>query len=192
MYIKVLEQTWEYENESLVIDEIFRKLDDFLSVSELHINHMVIDGHPIYEDFQDYILDNIKKIQLIEVKVNTIKQLNDDILITSDEYLSRALPIISELSNDFYRNPTEDTWNEFDNLLEGIQWLFQAFEPSKLFSSVFHNLQMVLTHLFEAVEYKDMTLIGDILNYEIIKLLESLHEEVKKIIDNEVVRNDLS
>ena len=51
---------------------------------------MIIDSFEVYQDFYDYLLDNIIVIEEINVITLTYKELVQDILVSTVQYVGRV------------------------------------------------------------------------------------------------------
>ena len=60
---------------------------------------MIIDGEPIYENFDMYIQDNIDNIDNINIIARTLKEFAEDILYSTYEYIQEAIPQLESLCN---------------------------------------------------------------------------------------------
>ncbi|WP_274362517.1 hypothetical protein [Paenibacillus thermotolerans] len=120
----------------------------------------------------------------------------DDVLLALDEYLTRAIPNIHKLSDEFYRGSTPITWNRFDQLIEAVQWisqtlpLFAGYTNGPDYEAASKKVGASVTELASAVENNDTVLIADCLHYEILPFLTELAQTVKNTIRQEVQAND--
>jgi hypothetical protein len=202
MIVKLLEHTLEYDNKPSSIEEIFAKINEQLNDSDHHFSHLIIDNEEVYENHDAYIFENVEQINQIEVKVKSIKEFVNELLLSIEEYLHRALPEVEILVDEFYQGPKPESWEKFNQLLQGIQWLDQViitidqskFTPKNWddYLKISASLKAELQNMEEAVENKDMILIADIIQYEIIELLKSYEESVKTTIDQEGYHHDIN
>ncbi|MEL7564381.1 MAG: hypothetical protein AAGU27_05800 [Dehalobacterium sp.] len=137
-----------------------------------------------------------------EVDSKSRKEMLDEMFISAHGYLNRALPEIEKLAEGFYQSPSDETWQSFLQLLEGIQWLFDfmnhvvqnksLFGNWVKFAEISTNLQEQLHQLEEAVQSQDMTLIGDTILFEVAGILETARSEILYTIDKEDMKHDLN
>ncbi|ATW25685.1 hypothetical protein [Candidatus Formimonas warabiya] len=130
------------------------------------------------------------------------KEMLDQMTISANQYLDRALPEIKVLADGFYQGPSEETWKSLLQLLEGIQWLLEymnhlvchkeLYANGDKFREISANLQNQLHQFEEALKSQDATLMGDILHFEVILILESAKNEILMIIDKEGIGHDLN
>jgi hypothetical protein len=180
---------------------MYNTMNNTLKDSEQLFSHLVVDGKEIYEDHYDYISDHILGISIIQVIVLTKKQMFDNILLSTDEYLTRSIPFVRRLADVFYQQPTQDSWLDFEQLMEGLQWLSQMVQSinqlSKTtleFSHIHYSFEVeeVISNLADALQNGDTLLIGDHLKYELLALMDNLAGAVTITIDSEVMRHDLN
>lgn len=202
MNIKIMGRETDFANKESEISKIFDFINKTIEEENIFLKSMVIDGIEIYDNYYEYFLENIKIIEGIEVKVQTLKELIEGIIYSSLEYMEQAVPLIKNLSNSFTKYPTEEAWNELDNLFSGIEWILDSYSSidqhpnlNELISDYYiwneyvvevKNLKLVLPDFLEAVENKDTVLIGDILAYEINPLFESMIQKLKEIVKEDV------
>jgi hypothetical protein len=202
MQVIVEEQIWDFKNESSDVDRLFQQLEQHVQIKGLLINSIIVDEVEVVGDGYQYIMEHIDNVHYVEVRLVTAKQNCDVILISAEQYMSRALPLIESLVSGFYRNPTGETWDSFNQFLEGVDWILQALSKVEQSCIAYQGLDDVLAvslklqseinHLAEALSHKDMTLIGDIINYEINPLLESILSGVRCIIENEKISEEIN
>ena len=200
VYVKILNKTLEYDNGVSTVEQLWEQIVRQVEETGYLFSHLIIDGEEIFDDYQIFIIDNWDRIETIDVVVKTLKDMIYGIFISIDEYLTRALPEIKIIVDEFYQGPTKTTWHKFEEMLLGLEWINQSMysiENNKNLSVTWgkyiifiQELQGKLTELQEALEHGDVVLIGDIIAYELGSVLNSLHNEVKNTIHNEVTSYD--
>lgn len=202
MIINVIDIEKEFQNKESEITKIFEYINKIINEKNVFLKSMEIDGIEIYDNFYEYFLDKIEFIDKIEIKTQTINQLIDDVIYDSWEYIVKAIPLIERLSASFKKNPTEKSWQELNNLFDGIEWILETYRNidqyknlSELVSNYYiwneyvlelERLKQSLPDFFVAVNNKDTILIGDILQYEINPLFESISEKLNKLAKKDV------
>ncbi|MGR3765851.1 hypothetical protein [Rossellomorea sp. NS-SX7] len=181
--------------------EVIESIHSLLGESR-YFSHMVVDGVEVFEDPENYLIDNIDHINDIEIVAGTVEEFINESLLSAEEYLRRAIPQISLLGNDFYKNPLKETWTNFTQLLEGLNWLNQIIglidqtkkKPANWdkYLELAFKLKIELEQLLEAMENSDNVLIGDIIQYEILTNYEELLKMVNETIDTEGYRHDIN
>lgn len=187
MQIKVLDKVFECENEMSALEDVFDLINKLLAESNHNLRCLEIDGQEFVSDFEQYIVENIKAIKTIIVKVKTLQELLDDTLISIKEYSIRVIPEIDKLVDDFYHEVSPATWDKFGQLLEGLQYIIDSLKvisekqdeyPNKQFIELHQNLLKRIIMLQAAMESQDRVRISDVLLYEIIPSFKSLSWEI--------------
>ena len=192
MRVKILDQELELANHPAAIEALFSMIDGKLKDTGYALSSLIVDGVAIDTDYALYLSQRITEIQEIKVEVKSLRRLMVETMQTAVEYLERAQPEVERLGNDFYQGPTEDTWNKFSQLLEGLEWLLEAGTVIESF----HPEQQIATRwgaqfkekiklLRDAMENSDHVLLGDLLQYEISTLFTALDEEIRKLLSTE-------
>jgi hypothetical protein len=190
-----------YIKHPITVQNIFEEIQNLIS-STYYFSHFIINDKEIYEDPEYYLSENLYQIKKIEVIAKTAKELINDVLLTAEEYIERAMPEIQILIKEFYNTPSSKSWDKFVQLLEGIQWLNQIMtsleelreRPSNwmCYIECYRTLQDEMKNLEEALEFKDHVLVADIIQYEIYPVFETLLIEIQKTIGTEERRNKVN
>ena len=208
MIIHILDKTLEYENRQDVLDAMFKEINKIVNSTDLVFSHLIIDGLEVYDDFYDYFLDNIRNIEVVKVVTKTVKETYEEILLSTIDYLERAIPEIGILSNEFYKIPSRESWEKLGDLLEGIKWIMDTFividsnsvlkdvvnsyEDWNMYAKDIYGLNELLKELEEILENSDFVSTADILSYEIIPLFENMKKKLEKLIAEEVEIDDFN
>lgn len=207
MIIHILDKTLEYENKKDILDTMFKEINDIVSGTNLIFSHLIIDDLEVYDDFYDYFLDNIGNIEEVIVVTKTIKKMSEEILLSTIDYLERAIPEIEILSNEFYKTPSRESWKKLMDLIEGIKWIMDTFaaidyneqlknivnsyEEWNIYAKYIYELNELIIEFEEVLENSDFVSTADILSYEIIPLFNNMKEKLLKLISEEVEINDI-
>lgn len=202
MKVYILDKVLEYSNDKSIIGEVFQEIDSILEKSDYYFSHLIIDNLEIYEDYSDYFLDNIRNIREVRVVSSTLKELAENIMITTIDYLNRAIPEINILSNEFYKTPTKQSWDKLSDLLEGIAWIIDSFAsidtnerlkdivPNygewNYYAKDIYSLRELIGELQEMLENRDLVSIADILSYELMSLFKEMKEKLEGLVSKEV------
>lgn len=202
MKIYLLDEVLEYKNEEEIVDNLFKEIDEKILEADLVFSHLIIDDYEVYNDFYDYFLDNVKNIEEVKVVVKSEKEISQEIILSTLDYLDRAVLEIEGLSNEFYKSPSENSWVKVMDLIEGIKWIMDTFnildgnkdienivssyEKWNLYAKNIHQLEELLIEFEEILENNDFVSIADILSYEIIPLFEEMKETLGELILEEV------
>lgn len=188
MNIHILDKVLEFKNDTKLIDDIFNSINKQLQEDNLQLSHLVIDEEEIYEDFDSYIIENIKDIKKVEVIAMPLVEMVNESLKSTEQYAKNAIPIISSIAEEFYQKPVENTWSLLTDLFEGIQWIIQSLSQInsiECFMDIVNDYEIwdeyvqevsklndIIPDLENAILNKDNILIGDTLLYEIIPVFE--------------------
>lgn len=208
MIIHILDKSLEYENKQEVLDTIFKEIDNIVNSANMIFSHLIIDGQEVYNDFYDYFLDNMKNIQEVKVVTRTAKEAFEEILLSTIDYLNRAIPEIEVLSNEFYKTPSRESWEKLGDLIEGIKWIMDTFmiidsnselksvinsyEDWNVYAKDIYELSELLKEFEEILENNDFVSTADILSYEIIPLFNNMKEKLEKLVTEEVEIDDFN
>jgi hypothetical protein len=202
MQVKLFNQLIEYKNRPSVIEDVFQHIDKSLEGSDYFFSHLTVDGIEVFEDHETYISEHIHEIEMIEVYVKTIREFNVELLLSAESYIKRAIPEINRVVDEFYQGPTESTWDKFEQILEAMQWILQMVETIDKnehlprnwedFLRVTMDLKQEMLELESALKNTDYVLTADIIQYELVRLLQELEQEITNTIDNEGYRHDLN
>lgn len=201
MKVYILDKVLEYNNDKNVVVDMFQKIDNILEKSNYFFSHLVVDGVEVYEDYEEYLLDNIRYIREVKVISATLKELAANIMITTIDYINRAVSEINLLSNEFYKTPTTQSWEKFSDLLEGIAWIIESFvtidtneglkdivssyEEWNCYAKDIFSLRDILSELEEVVEIQDIVSLADILSYEINPLFKNMKAKLEGLVSKE-------
>ncbi|MDX8044605.1 hypothetical protein SH601_01275 [Gracilibacillus sp. S3-1-1] len=188
-------------DEDITVERVIEAINQLIG-TELIFSHLIIDNQEIYSDHHLYIERYIDEILQIKVIAKTKSVYINETLLSAEEYLQNALPAIDTLVEQFYQGVEADTWNRFQQMTDGIQWLMDVIatvdkfieRPSDWVSyvEIYQQLESNVAELAEAVENQDTILIVDIVNYEMKPLLEQLQQLLTKTIDQEGSRTNVN
>jgi hypothetical protein len=201
MLIKLHDQTIIIENESVSAAEIVANINHLLEMAQVSLDYLIIDGIEVVADFENYLSVNRSTIRLIEV---ITKSLQRQILEQLDEavaYLDRAVPEVAILADEFYQGAKQSSWEKFDQLLEGIQWLalvVSTIQNKELlpnwdqFQKIAVTMLKKLGELGKALQDFDRILMADLIKYEIEPTLEELRTLCKNTLSSGEYKNVLN
>lgn len=193
-------ETIQVDNE-LSVEFITEEINCLLA-NRYYFSHLVADGVEIYEEPEQYLEQHLHEITELEIIAKTEQEFVNDLLLTSEEYINRAVPEIEVLADQFYNNPDKESWNKFGQLLEGLQWLTHLVQtigsvdkkPENWMNylKASFSVNEELKNLEDALKNNDRILIADILNYEVLPFFKELKKEIQYTIDTEGYRHDLN
>jgi len=182
-------------------EDIIEKISDILSreVEKKNkiIKSIIIDGIELYQNYFEYIKDNLDYIQEVIVKLITYKQLVEETLYGTVDYLDGAAIEIVPLSEEFYAEPTKESWEKFSDLLEGLNWIISVFNlidndktliealPSyeiwNLYAKDVLTLNELIPQMNDALNSNDNTLLADLMMYEILPIYNDMKEQLMSL-----------
>jgi hypothetical protein len=182
-------------------NEVIERINE--SVTEGHyFSHFISDGTEVYDEHEEFLESNLDEINELEVVIKTEKEFMNDVLLSAEEYLQRAIPEASLLANDFQRVPTSETWDRLELLLGGVEWLNDMLKvvcnskerPSnwEMYQQMTSNMQAELSKLGKAVEKKKSVQISTIIKKGLLPIFERLEKEFGETINLEFVRRNLN
>lgn len=198
MKLIIGDQMWELDNSETGIEEMIKLLEEkIFSVADQFFSHLLIDGIAVYDDLAGYLRENINDIGQIRAKFLTVGEYIHEFLLSTEDYLNRAIPAVQQLADSFYNQVDSESWLQVNYLLEGIQWLLETFEtidsfPNltgliddyqlwNIYSQSLRELQESVTKLDEPLKFADHVTVGDVLLYEIKPALEKMKTSIPSV-----------
>lgn len=108
-----------------------------------------------------------------------------EVLKSADEYLDILKKGISDACELFQSGKEQEGINLIPQLADGIGWIIDAvtltkdIQKNEIDSS---ELGEQIEGIAEALENEDYILVGDLFNYEVLPIIESIHCEIKNSI----------
>ncbi|MBG9940500.1 hypothetical protein ABE237_23155 [Brevibacillus formosus] len=198
MRLSILDEEYIFENTSSAMMQLLEVINAKIKDNDLLVSHLTVNGVEVFSNFESYLNENLSDVEIVVVYTTNSSKLVNEIMLSTEEYVDRAIPQVKSLSEQFYQGATNDTWLAFGEMLEGLQWfqqisLFiqkQALQPELLnFAAETLDFTDELRSLEEAVEQQDVILIGDIILYEILPKFEGISGNIGEINSNEVLDN---
>lgn len=194
------EQHIEYK-EMPSADEVIERINESLTEGH-YFSHFIADGEDVYDEHEEYLERKLDVIEELEVVIKTEKEFMNDVLLSAEEYLKRAIPEVNVLADDFKRVPSSESWVRFDMLLGGVEWLNDMLKvvcnskvrpPNwEMYQQMTSNMQAELSKLGKAVEKKNNGQISAITKNGLLPIFERLEKEFGETIDSEFVRRNLN
>ena len=197
MQLVIGEEITEFDNNEASVEQLIKTLEEISSSAELILSHLVIDEVEVFDDYVEYMYENLAHIRVIQAKFMTWTEFMQSILLSTDEYLDRAIPAVEQLAGALYSSVDADDWQQIDQLIEGVQWLQQSFdtmdslpnlanrlsdyEQWNLYSQALRELLDAVASLGEPLQFGDHVSVSDILLYEIKPILERLRTNLPSL-----------
>ena len=200
MRIELLDNTFELDNSKESVDKLFERINSTLKDEQYAFDCIEIDGSQVYENHYDYFIENLNDIKQVKVAIVLVVELIRNILTSTGQYIEGAIPDVGILSDEFYRGPEQGTWVKLQKLIEGMEWInsgmevisnnVESIEGLYEYIKVAAEMKNKLSELTAAVENSDMVLVGDLLSYEIIPMLEKIKHTANDIVNSEVGKDE--
>ncbi|ANS76091.1 hypothetical protein AWM70_17120 [Paenibacillus yonginensis] len=175
--------------EVLTIEDDFKKLDEWWTGATAKIykeNRLIynveIDSNIFYNGYELIIYENINNISRININTKGKEESIEETKILLGQYLEGFIPISQKIADYFYGNMKDEHWTEFTDLLEGIKWIISSLEfiqvlsnsTATSYSNLADEITARVTELDQALQNNEMVLIGDLVNYDLIPLIEKI------------------
>lgn len=108
-----------------------------------------------------------------------------EVLKTADEYLEKLKKGIINIVEKIQAGNEMEGLGGIPAVADGIEWIIEAINSTKPVQKEiieFDDINQFLNEIVEAIENEDYTLTGDLFNYEILPILERIHDNIKKAI----------
>lgn len=182
-------------------EEVIERINESVTGGH-YFSHFIADGTEVYDEHEEFLEQKLESIEELHVVIKTEKEFMNDVLLSAEEYLQRAVPELRTLADDFNRVPTADTWDRFELLIGGADWLNDMLKvvnnsqerPSdwKTFQKLTSTLQAEVSKLGKALEKKKNREISSILKNGFLPVFEQLEKAFGETIDSEFIRKNLN
>lgn len=186
--VKINETEFELQRHAGAAEELDRQVEARLSELGMYPDKVIVDGVEPDEDLKGYVAGRLDEINCIEIRAVALCQFLDKALGACRQYLETAVPEISRLGEDFYKDPTSGTWERFGQMLEGLEWISRLLDSiaanpdaclyPETYQRLGNELSQHLRQLHDAVSDRDMVFTGDLIQYEIAPLLAGLQDTI--------------
>ncbi len=173
------------------VKTMFSKIDEAMSDFGVYFSHLVIDGVEVTDAPQEYVVKNIKNISNIEVAFLSQDQYFGQVVSIMNNFIEKAAPSLKEVADEFYGKPDSETWDRFEACINGISSLLGIINSlvaapeitgkAEAIAVLGESIGLHLENLHTAAKLNDFTLMADILNFELVKFLEKLHDAVNEL-----------
>lgn len=107
-------------------------------------------------------------------------------LQSANEYLYKLKDGIGTLVDFINNNEVNNAYETIPAIAEGLDWIIKVVtltQESQKEEIVTSDINEHLDSIVEALENEDYILVGDLFNYEILPILDRIHEQIKKIVE---------
>lgn len=117
-----------YDSKAGSLKALFQDMERLLAERNLVLYGIKIDDKEIFDDYIQHLEEEVGRYSTIKPMVATRKEIRDNLLLSTEQYLMRANPALKQMSSQFYREPSEDTWTLFQQWSEGFEWIQRMLE----------------------------------------------------------------
>ena len=110
-----------------------------------------------------------------------------EVLQTANDYMNNLKDGIVNLANMIQEGKEQEAITIIPQVVDGIEWIVQVITLTKEVQKNEIGVEALndqLQEIIEALENEDYILVGDLFNYEILPILEDIHEGIKETISN--------
>lgn len=196
LQLTIQNHTYCFENEAGQVSDCLEYLDQYALDHGLVIQYLIVDGVPVYDQFEQALLaaGSVKQVEAVS---QTISEAKRELAFQAEQYLQNAIPIINDLAEQFRTSPSSKSWSSLNELLEAIEWLLNMERllnsggtENKATHEAMQSLTDALGEFTSAIENNDFGLISDILQYELVECFTQILLALKNI-SNEGSVNDI-
>ncbi len=184
----------EQLNNPTTVEKVITEINSLLQ-NTYYFSHLIVDGVEIHNDVESFLEDRLDTIQEIEVIAIPAKEFINGLLLSTEDYITRASHHLTDLAHSFSEPKTEEGWTDLADLFEGVQWLLSmaaTIEESIARPSTWEQvtnqmavLESNLPELEQALVNQDKNKISLIIKENLQPVFEKLKIEITKIIDRE-------
>ncbi|WP_240419847.1 hypothetical protein [Paenibacillus periandrae] len=184
MIVTINEKRYSFTQDEQGVKELFETITKLEQETKLIFDHMSVNGSQLYNKELDLDLLTEELLE-IEVALFSKEEQVDSLKQSTNEYVTGATPIILDLSEDFYRTPSVEAWNQLTVLFDSLGWVSDVLSLLEQNVTSPENIKIIelkkeliqnVEELQEALNNKDHIMIGDILKYETSKIYSGIAE----------------
>lgn len=198
MKLLIGKSKYDYETENFNIENMFNHINSSLDINNYIFSHLNVDDYEVYENHEEYILENLNKINQIEVIYKTQTEFILETWKSTISFIDEVNPQIEELAIDFYQNNKKDVWTGIIEFVDIIEQIFQSYaqiismqeltniikESSdwELYEKNINKLKETTISLNKLIEYKDTVNIADALKWEVSFCLLQMRKQLEVLL----------
>jgi len=188
MRLYVLDEKYEYENNSAGVLQLFATIQEHIEQRQYLLYSMQVNDEIIYSDYEPYVEQHLDNIQTIAAELITIEQWGHRTIMELKRYLKQSLTAIVPVVDAFYNGGSEQTRKSFSQFIEGLEWIVTATNAlhsaeleQEVVGNVVQHVQKVapfLNDIVKTMENNDYIHLADLLHYELLPLLQTMSDEL--------------
>ncbi|MHB1419680.1 MAG: hypothetical protein ACYCX4_08840 [Bacillota bacterium] len=99
----------------------------------------------------------------------------NDTLATLSDYLLKLVPALKKCANYYQSGQSLEGSKMLIDMIEGVSWVISIASANKKLNSVnIEEINLKLKEIVNAFEYEDYILVGDLLEYETLPIMQKL------------------
>ncbi|CAH0118009.1 hypothetical protein PAE9249_00474 [Paenibacillus sp. CECT 9249] len=176
-----------------VFHSIWQSILQQIASINRYIRCVQIDGEIYYDGYELYIQHHFYEIKHINIITITPQDSLDETITEIQKYNAKLILAVEDIGKAFYGDLTEENWNQFSNLFEGIGWLYQSLEfcliliektkmkreLTETLRTAADKLKISLSDIEQALNEQEYITVGDIIQYELGNVFELIHEKIR-------------
>lgn len=138
-----------------------------------------IDGNLMYADFEEYIYNNIKEIQVVHISTLSRLESIEETEESLREYLKKYIPITSSIADQMYGELSSEVWEDFSVCIKGLQWIVSSLQFLRYLykgdlvkvdhlSKYCKELEKIIAEIEGNLNKGDLVNVGDLFHYELL------------------------
>ncbi|MET3682987.1 hypothetical protein ABID56_001077 [Alkalibacillus flavidus] len=186
MLIKIGEETIEIDRHQDIVSKINELLLTRVDSSKLMISHLNFDGEHVYDNFEQNINQKALVVEEIEIVLQEKMRIADEIVESIHYYTVNALPELERFGEELVRGEADVNAKEVFDILDALNWLNSLSSIELLDDETPSNwneimitvnkIEPIIGEINESIEQNDITLLGDLIQYEVLPIFEELKE----------------
>ena len=200
MKLYILNEIFELSNTEESIEQIFEYIKQAIEETEFNFSYMIVDSEEVYDEFENYLEENLESINEVKIQMLTNKEIVTDNLNDINNYVKAVLPMMKTISDNFYNEPDAENFERASNLIEEVRYIKYIRESiddmgslSELvcnyyawndFTVQVGKLNNVPEQFRVALENVDTDKIGDMISSQIMPAFENMHEKLEVLLEN--------
>ncbi|MGM0508353.1 MAG: hypothetical protein ACQERZ_04230 [Fusobacteriota bacterium] len=173
------------ETLKMVIDEV----NSFLEKQDVSITKIMVNDINI-DNVENIDISQVEKIEFdaknsVELLLESIQELNI-YLNKMDVGIKKVVEYLNEDSN-------QKALNFIISVIDGLEWIYNVLGSINdvvlekydinMLKKIFYEYEDILENLLDSLEEKDMIMLADILEFEMLEKIEEIKEKLPKLYD---------
>ena len=160
------------------------------------VQEVVIDGYSFREDYESYLIEHIDRVASVQFLTVNGDLWIADLMMELHSYLPRVIKATDSISDCFYGVPSQEDWQSFSLLMEGVTWVYQSVLTiqthihrsstdalsvvlSANLAGFVKELEQILPQVEEGIQQEEHTNVGDLVKYELGPAMERLLKAIE-------------